>query len=254
MDKTYSVGQFARLAGVTVRTLHFYDEAGLLQPTRHPANERRQYQEQDLLRLQQILTLKYLGFSLQEIEALIKSPAYNVRASLHMQKQAIDHRILQMQQVSYALSRVMDMLADQASPVDWGQVIAVIQGLTEASRADWLREYFPAEVWDWMHQRAVQMPPDMIQQGAQAWREVYTGFQAVRHLPVDAPAVQACAAQMHQLISLFTQDNPHIEQGLQSFYERPNPLPEAYGEFHNPELQAFMQAALQVYREKMGKG
>lgn len=58
----YMVREFAKLAGVTVRTLHFYDREGLLKPSQYTGKNHRLYQQKDLLRLQQILTLKYLGF------------------------------------------------------------------------------------------------------------------------------------------------------------------------------------------------
>ncbi|MBC8076991.1 MAG: MerR family transcriptional regulator, partial [Chloroflexales bacterium] len=60
---TYRVQEFARLAGVTVRTLHFYDEAGLLAPSGRSDSGHRRYRPHDLLRLQQIVTLKRLGFA-----------------------------------------------------------------------------------------------------------------------------------------------------------------------------------------------
>ena len=68
---TYSVKQLARLSGVTVRTLHFYDEIGLLEPAFVGANGYRFYQEKQVLTLQQILFFRELGFGLKEIERLL---------------------------------------------------------------------------------------------------------------------------------------------------------------------------------------
>src|SRR5258708_5821671 len=104
---TYLVKEFAQLAGVTVRTLHYYDATGLLKPSLHTEAKHRLYKREDLLRLQQILTLKYLGFSLDEIQNVLNSPSYDLRQSLRFQKQAIDERITELQQVSRALSKVL---------------------------------------------------------------------------------------------------------------------------------------------------
>src|SRR5687767_11002117 len=68
---TYSVKQLARLSGVTVRTLHFYDEIGLLKPAYCGANGYRFYQQKQLLTLQQILFFRELGFELKQIQRLL---------------------------------------------------------------------------------------------------------------------------------------------------------------------------------------
>lgn len=63
----YSSGQFARLAGVSVRTIRFYDKQNILKPSYVSPSGARFYTDSDLAGLQQILLLKYLGFSLEDI-------------------------------------------------------------------------------------------------------------------------------------------------------------------------------------------
>ena len=72
MEKLYSTGEFAKLAGVTIRTIRYYDKIGLLKPTMILENGYRRYCNQDLITLQKILCLKELGFSLEEIYPLIE--------------------------------------------------------------------------------------------------------------------------------------------------------------------------------------
>ena len=67
-NRFYKAAEFAQLAGVTVRTLHHYDRLGLLKPTGHTAKGHRLYGERDFARLQQIVTLKFIGFPLKQIE------------------------------------------------------------------------------------------------------------------------------------------------------------------------------------------
>ncbi|MCU0513113.1 MAG: MerR family transcriptional regulator [Anaerolineae bacterium] len=254
MDETrYHIHEFARLAGVTVRTLHFYDRAGLLKPARASGGARpRLYAAADLLRLQQILTLKYLGFSLREIHTLLHDPAYDVRDSLRLQKAAIDRRILQMQHVSYALAQTLEKL-DGGRAIDWQQVIAVVQGLTAADKADWLARYFPPDRADWLHERSVQMPPAAVQAGAAAWDDLYADFRRHSHLPAHDPQVQALAAQMHTLIVGFTGGDPALEDGLRALYHDPAALPAAYRPAADDSvLHDFMQQALTLYRQQKG--
>lgn len=78
----HTVKQLARLSGVSVRTLHHYDEIGLLKPARLGDNRYRYYEEPEVLRLQEILFHRELGFSLQEIAALLDRPDFDRLDSL----------------------------------------------------------------------------------------------------------------------------------------------------------------------------
>ncbi len=248
---SFRVQEFARLAGVTVRTLHFYDESGLLAPSGRSERGHRRYRRHDLLRLQQILTLKHLGFGLEEIRALLAAPAYDLRASLRMQKEAVEGEILRLQSVAYALTRTLDTL-EQTGGVDWIQVVAIIHGLREADRRDWVARFFPPETWEWLRERAAHMPSDMVQRSTDAWQELYAGFQQRMHLPPEHPEVQALAAQMQRLIDMFTGGNPEVERGMRALYRDPEQIPAAYRMTRDPALQTFMDQAVAIYRQSTG--
>src|SRR5688572_26308475 len=78
----YTVKAVADIAGVSVRTLHHYDEIGLLKPAAHSAAGYRLYAERDLERLQQILFFKELGFDLREIKRVLSDPTFDRRRAL----------------------------------------------------------------------------------------------------------------------------------------------------------------------------
>jgi DNA-binding transcriptional MerR regulator len=245
---TYAVGEFAALAGVTIRTLHYYDEIGLLKPSARTGSDHRRYAQADLLRLQQIVTLKYLGFSLSEIETLLNSPAYDLRRSLRLQKEALFERIQQMQQVAFALTRTLDLLEDE-SPVDWQQMTTIIRAVSAAGKEDLLARYYAPEQQAFLRERAALTPPDMLDHGASQWQHLYAAFREKRHLPTDHPEVQQLAARLDELGRAFTNDDPQIEAALAEMWSAPDELPEAYRElFGDEELLAFMHAALAVYR------
>src|SRR5580704_17322578 len=107
MHTKFRVKEFADLAGVTVRTLQYYDRMGLLKPSSHTDANHRIYQIDDLLRLQQILTFKYLGYGLVEIRKLLDSPAYDAVKALKAQKKSIGNRIAQLQKVAASLDRTV---------------------------------------------------------------------------------------------------------------------------------------------------
>jgi DNA-binding transcriptional MerR regulator len=86
----YTVHELATLAGVSVRTLHYYDEIGLLVPASTLKNGYRQYEEPQLIRLQQILFFRELDFELSEIKELLSRPGYSVVGALREQKKLLE--------------------------------------------------------------------------------------------------------------------------------------------------------------------
>src|SRR5512140_1748609 len=91
--KPMRVGEVAKATGVSVRTLHHYDEVGLLTPSMRSESRYRLYDEGDLLRLLQIKTLRQLGFSLQEIRELHGSGNHSPRSILERRINTIDEQI-----------------------------------------------------------------------------------------------------------------------------------------------------------------
>lgn len=87
-----TVKELAELAGVTVRTLHHYDEIGLLTPHARTAAGYRLYDHDDLLRLQQIMVWRELGFGLAEVKAVLDDPGYDLAEALESQRTALDAR------------------------------------------------------------------------------------------------------------------------------------------------------------------
>src|SRR3954469_1547237 len=71
------VGELARRTGLTTRTLHHYDEIGLLRPSLHTESGHRLYTAGDIARLQQVLSLRQLGFSLEEIAGCLDRPGFS---------------------------------------------------------------------------------------------------------------------------------------------------------------------------------
>ncbi|WP_343702573.1 MerR family transcriptional regulator [Chitinophaga sp.] len=88
----YSVKKLARLAGVSVRTLHLYDKMGLLEPSVRTQARYRLYGEKELLRLQQILFYRELDFPLKEIRDILDDPTFDLAQALEGHKKALQAR------------------------------------------------------------------------------------------------------------------------------------------------------------------
>ncbi|MFG2285123.1 MerR family transcriptional regulator [Streptomyces sp. NPDC048595] len=105
---SYSVGQVAAFAGVTVRTLHHYDEIGLLLPGERNHAGHRRYGDEDLDRLQQILFYRELGFPLEEVAALLDDPDTDPQEHLRRQHELLTARIGKLQEMAAAVEHAME--------------------------------------------------------------------------------------------------------------------------------------------------
>ncbi|MFJ9411764.1 MerR family transcriptional regulator [Streptomyces sp. NPDC101393] len=105
---SHSVGQVAGYAGITVRTLHHYDEIGLLVPSARNHAGHRRYGDEDLDRLQQILFYRELGFPLDEVAALLDDPATDPQEHLRRQYDLLRSRIGRLQEMAAAVEHAME--------------------------------------------------------------------------------------------------------------------------------------------------
>jgi DNA-binding transcriptional MerR regulator len=246
----WRIQQFAKLAGVTVRTLHFYDQKGLLSPQQRTNSGYRVYQQADLIRLQQILTLKALGFSLEMIGEMLTDKAYSLPEALQLQMQGLAQRIAQLQIAHYSLSRMLDTL-NTAGTIDWEQVTVILQSFAELSQTDLVNRYYTPEQQAWMHERSIYTPPEVITEGARAWREITADFERRRHLPPDHPEIQAIVGRMEQLVGLFTGGDASIAQAHERHHqETEHRLPSAFRMTNDPALGAFIGEAVKIYKER----
>lgn len=104
----YSVGQVAGFAGVTVRTLHHYDEIGLLCPSGRSGAGHRRYDDADLDRLQRVLFYRELGFPLEEVALLLDDPDSDPREHLRRQHALLSDRIDRLQRMAKAVEHAME--------------------------------------------------------------------------------------------------------------------------------------------------
>lgn len=126
-DGYYSSGEFARMAHVTLRTIRYYDKHDILKPSLVTEAGARFYTDEDFARLQQILLLKFLGFSLDDIrEMTIDDSDYHFMLnSLDIQLKLVQDRIEQMQLVEKAIQDTSAAIRSEHS-IDWSQMLNLI--------------------------------------------------------------------------------------------------------------------------------
>lgn len=117
----YKTGQFAKLANVSERTIRYYDKIGLLKPSFVMENGYHQYSDLDLLKLQKILSLKHLGFSIEEIFPMVMDNT-NLKESFDLQIDLIEDKISHLQSLKDALKR-----ASQTPDLSWNMILSLVQ-------------------------------------------------------------------------------------------------------------------------------
>jgi len=103
-----SVGEVARLSGVSIRTLHHYDEIGLLSPGGRTKAGYRRYASEDLERLQQILCYRSLGFDLREIATILDDPHTDPLEHLRRQRELLESRIQDLGKMARTVEKMME--------------------------------------------------------------------------------------------------------------------------------------------------
>ena len=123
----YTSGQFAKMAKISVRTVRFYDKQNILKPSFVSASGIRYYTDQDFVRLQQILLLKYLGFSLDEIRSMTvdNSDPRFLLDSLQLQQKLVRDRIAQLQLVEKAIEDTAEEIRSHHN-IDWEHMLNLI--------------------------------------------------------------------------------------------------------------------------------
>lgn len=106
----YTVAKLAKISGVSVRTLHWYDEVGLLKPAYQGANGYRYYEEEQLLMLQQILFYRELGLELKQIERLLRRSDFDKVAALHSHRKVLQRNVERTKELIKTIDRTIEHL------------------------------------------------------------------------------------------------------------------------------------------------
>jgi DNA-binding transcriptional MerR regulator len=143
--KQWYAKELSQLTQVSVRTLHHYDKIDLLKPSLRLANGYRVYSEKDLLKLQQIIALKFFGFELSQVKLLLTKQD-NVVANFAMQSKFLQDKASALQAASLILKRVTEDCSHNKS-IPWEDIIQLIEvyHMTQQLEHSWVKEIFNAE-------------------------------------------------------------------------------------------------------------
>jgi MerR family transcriptional regulator, thiopeptide resistance regulator len=240
----HRASEFAQLTGVTVRTLHHYDRSGLLKPSGHTAAGHRLYGERDFVRLQQVVTLKFLGFPLNQIKQILDRQDFDLAEAIRFQREMVAQKQRRLGRVVQALERVEGVLSAQEEP-DWESFAKIVEAINMQDKREWMMQYYSEEARQAIEERAKAWTPELQAQTEQAWatlkKEVETAI-ADGADPVSERA-QALATRWEELIHSFTLGNPAIAEGLGKLYADRANWPSDTKKPVGDEVVAFIRAA-----------
>lgn len=223
MGRLRKVGEVAASTGVSVRTLHHYDRIGLLRPSGRSAGDYRLYGDEDLLRLQQILTLRFLGFPLKQIDGLLDRPEFDLVASLRIQQRAIGDRIADLERARFALGELLERRIETGA-WDWDLVARASEAVTstpmEGEHA--MEKYYtPEEMQRFadVHASTLQEEIAAVQDG---WTTLLADLRANPDLDPANPEAAALAARWDDLTARAMagfQREPALLEKIRANYE-----------------------------------
>ncbi|ANY05582.1 MerR family transcriptional regulator [Pseudonocardia sp. HH130630-07] len=200
------VGELARATGLTVRTLHHWEERGLVVPSARTHSGHRVYDDGDVRRVYQVVALRELGLPLDAVGELLASGSFAAVLTAHLQQ--VDDRLAALRSLRSTLSGVVDRLREAPDPTPSD----VLMMIDEVSRVnDTFAQYFtPDQV------AALQAARADGETTAAQWPDVIAGIRAEMAAGTDPadPRVQALAARWAELLAGFHRGEPELREQL----------------------------------------
>lgn len=212
--KRWTIGQLARATGVTVRTLHHYDQIGLLRPERRSGSGYREYGEDDVRRLQGILSLRQIGLSLEEIGEWLDGRGVTTAEVIQRHLQTVRVRENDIGQLRRRLERIVATLG-QGNEVPTQEFIETMEMISMFDR------YYTPEQIARLEKRAREVGPDRIREVEAEWPRLMDEVRAEMEKGTDPgdPRAVELARRWQALVAEFTGGDVGIERSLGNMYQ-----------------------------------
>jgi DNA-binding transcriptional MerR regulator len=208
----WKIGELARRTGLTVRTLHHYDEIGLLSPAERSDGGHRVYDEADVQRLYRIVSLRSLGFPLDAIAQALDSQAFDAKAAVDDHLRRLEAQIAQGQQL-------LEKLRTLRQRLDADDFLTTIEEITMRER------YYTPEQLDQLEQRRRALGEDAIKDVEREWAEIFATLKQEMDSGTDPadPKLQPIGERSKELLDMFTGGDPGIQASLKRMYDTEGP-------------------------------
>jgi MerR family transcriptional regulator, thiopeptide resistance regulator len=231
-EKLWKIGELAAATGLTVRTLHHYDEIGLLTPSERTYAGHRLYGEGDVRRLYEIRALRDLGLPLAEIPAVLDG---NPRHVLERHLARVGQEVDRGRRLQALLKRILDA-ADNASGTDY---MEAIQAMTM------FEKYYTPEQLEQIERRNQEIGDDRRREYEREWEELIAAARAEQEKGTDpgSARMQQIATRWRELIQAFTGGDEALLGSLKTMYEQEGPERASRGAI-DPGLMQYVGEAL----------
>ncbi len=212
--RMYRVGELARLTGVSVRALHHYDRIGLLCPSSRSESGYRLYNAEDIARLGQIKSLQEVGFSLENIRAVLASDEFSPQRTLALHLERVKRQIAQAERLAMRLEAIEARLqARQNVPVE--ELLQLIEEITMTEK------YYTPEQLLQLEQRRVEVGAVRIREVEAEWPRLIDEVRGAVERGDDPQSQNSreLARRWNALIEEFTGGDAGIRQSLGAMYE-----------------------------------
>ena len=210
----WKIGELARRTGLSVRTLHYYDEIGLLSPSHHTEAGHRLYTDDDIVRLQQIRSLQQLGFSLEEVRACLDRPDFSPQRVIELHITALSEQF----ELQRRLCERLQAIASGLRSTGEVSVEEFIKTIEEINR---MEKHYTEEQLDYLKERARTVGEERIREAEAEWPQLIEQVRAELDKGTDPASerVQLLARRWMALVNEFTGGNPEIEKVLRARYQ-----------------------------------
>lgn len=247
--KLYQANEFATRAGITVRALHHYDRLALLKPTTRSDAGYRLYSDRDFARLQQIVTLKFLGFSLTQIQRILDRRSFDLAQELRAQRSIIAEKRRQLDGAITAIERAERALDLKDEP-DWELFRKIIEVIEMQNKMEWTNKYYSDEARAELAKKREQ-DPEIARRGERDWTVLIKEVETALGEDPASPKVQALAARWQNLIESFTAGNAKVAEGLKKLYADQKNWPSTFQKPYSDEVGALMCKAMEIRKQRI---
>jgi len=238
VDRTFQSHEFAKRAGVTIRALHHYDRLGLLKPSGRTAAGYRLYTDRDLVRLEQIVALKFIGFPLSQIRDILSGQDVDVASALREQRRIIVHKRDHLDRAIRAIERAEQALAS-GEQTDWEPFRKIIEVIQMQTRKDWMKNYYTEEQLENLRSR---WSPEVQAESERGWAELVRDVEAAiaRGENPESETGHRLAERRQKLLKLFTGGDPGITANLQKLYADKANWPQTFKKPYSDAVDKFL--------------
>jgi DNA-binding transcriptional MerR regulator len=245
--ESLQVGELSKRTGLTVRTLHHYDQIGLLKPSARSESGYRLYTAADVARLQQVLSLRQLGFSLDEIHNCLDGPDFSLLNVIRLHQERVQEQIASQQLLSQKLATIADSF-QSAEEVSTDEFLRTIEAITMTEK------YFTPNQLALINERRQKAGEELLRERQEDWARLIADIRAEMDAGTDPKqaTVLELAQRWQEMVEETTSGDPAIKDALKKLWdEQGDALAAQFGSQYDPRpVYGYITQAIDEMQQK----